>query len=360
MGTRLRVARRASLVAAFCALAFLGYAGAVVVGERPAGARRADASAIPRVVAHARDVRRDGAARGEGRACSSLAMLARVRRARAARSSAAARASSRRPTSMWSSCSTTRRACTRATSRRAASRARRPRWRASSRTCPGARFGAVAFAGEPMSFPLTSDGAAIAQFFRQLDPNDMPVGGTATARALERGARGLRARSEVEGPRARHGPRDRRRGPRGRSGRASRRAARRRGRGSTSCRSAGARPRSIPEVGADGKVNGLRRDDDGKPLTTRALGRGRGAAREASRRRPAGRSCAPSTATTGIDQIAQGAAADDARGAEREGRDGLRRGVRVAARAPRVLLLIVEALIGEAPRRRRRAAEARG
>ncbi len=82
---------------------------------------------------------------------------------------------------------------------------------------PGARFGAVAFAGEPMSFPLTSDGAAIAQFFRQLDPNDMPVGGTATARALEAGARGLRARPEVEGPRARHGPRHRRRGPGGRS-----------------------------------------------------------------------------------------------------------------------------------------------
>ena len=44
-----------------------------------------------------------------------------------------------------------------------------------------------------MSFPLTSDGAAIAQFFRQLEPNDMPVGGTATARALER-ARELFAR----------------------------------------------------------------------------------------------------------------------------------------------------------------------
>ena len=52
---------------------------------------------------------------------------------------------------------------------------------------PGARFGAVAFAGEPMSFPLTSDGGAIAQFFRQLTPNDMPVGGTAIARALEAG-----------------------------------------------------------------------------------------------------------------------------------------------------------------------------
>jgi Ca-activated chloride channel family protein len=52
---------------------------------------------------------------------------------------------------------------------------------------PGARFGAIAFAGQPMSFPLTSDGSAIAQFFRQLSPNDMPVGGTAIARALEAG-----------------------------------------------------------------------------------------------------------------------------------------------------------------------------
>ncbi len=52
------------------------------------------------------------------------------------------------------------------------------------RELPGARFAAVAFAGEPIRFPLTSDGGAIAQFFRQLEPNDMPVGGTAIARAL--------------------------------------------------------------------------------------------------------------------------------------------------------------------------------
>ncbi len=51
----------------------------------------------------------------------------------------------------------------------------------------GARFGAVAFAGETLSFPLTSDGAAIAQFFRGLSPHDMPVGGTAIARALMAG-----------------------------------------------------------------------------------------------------------------------------------------------------------------------------
>jgi len=48
----------------------------------------------------------------------------------------------------------------------------------------GARFAAVAFAGEPMGFPLTADGSAVAQFLRQLEPNDMPVGGTAIARAL--------------------------------------------------------------------------------------------------------------------------------------------------------------------------------
>lgn len=52
---------------------------------------------------------------------------------------------------------------------------------------PGARFGAVAFAGDPLSFPLTSDGGAIAQFMRQQTPNDMPVGGTAIGRALESG-----------------------------------------------------------------------------------------------------------------------------------------------------------------------------
>ncbi len=54
-------------------------------------------------------------------------------------------------------------------------------------TLPGARFGAVAFAGQPIAFPLTSDGPAISQFFRQMTPNDMPVGGTAIARALEAG-----------------------------------------------------------------------------------------------------------------------------------------------------------------------------
>jgi Ca-activated chloride channel family protein len=49
----------------------------------------------------------------------------------------------------------------------------------------GDRVGIVAFAGETMEFPMTVDYAALALFFRDLGPYDMPVGGTAIARALE-------------------------------------------------------------------------------------------------------------------------------------------------------------------------------
>ncbi|MGE3633022.1 MAG: VWA domain-containing protein [Sandaracinaceae bacterium] len=48
----------------------------------------------------------------------------------------------------------------------------------------GDRIGVVAFAGESMEFPMTTDYAALSLFFRDLGPYDMPVGGTALARAL--------------------------------------------------------------------------------------------------------------------------------------------------------------------------------
>jgi Ca-activated chloride channel family protein len=135
------------------------------------------------------------------------------------------------------------------------------------RDLPGARFGAVAFAGEPMSFPLTSDGAAIAQFFRQLNPNDMPVGGTATARALERAreifARDPKSKDHVrvivlvtDGEDLEGDPVE------------VAKACAAEGTRIDVVQIGGRAPEVIPEVGPDGKVLGVRKDDSGKPLTT--------------------------------------------------------------------------------------------
>lgn len=48
----------------------------------------------------------------------------------------------------------------------------------------GDRVGVVAFAGDTMEFPMTTDYAAVETFLRDLGPYDMPVGGTALGRAL--------------------------------------------------------------------------------------------------------------------------------------------------------------------------------
>lgn len=65
----------------------------------------------------------------------------------------------------------------------------------------GDRIGMVAFAGDTMEFPMTIDHAAAALFFRQLTPDDMPVGGTAIGRALTAAKRLLeRADRETTSP----------------------------------------------------------------------------------------------------------------------------------------------------------------
>jgi Ca-activated chloride channel family protein len=49
----------------------------------------------------------------------------------------------------------------------------------------GDRIGLVAFAGETLTYPPTTDYAAVKLFWRDLGPGDMPVGGTAVGRALK-------------------------------------------------------------------------------------------------------------------------------------------------------------------------------
>lgn len=220
---------------------------------------------------------------------------------------------------------------------------------------PGARFGAVAFAGEPMSFPLTSDGGAIAQFFRQLDPNDMPVGGTATARALERGrevfARDPKSKDHVrvmvlvtdgedlEGDPVSVAENCQREGTR-----------------IDVVQIGGRAPEVIPEVGPDGKITGIRHDDQGKPLTTELSAEG-----ESQLARVAqvtgGTIVRAEHGDTGIDQIA--------RALQRMMREELSEKVETVYAEEyawplgvAVLLLLAEALIGEAPKRRRGRAPA--
>jgi Ca-activated chloride channel homolog len=51
-------------------------------------------------------------------------------------------------------------------------------------TLAGDRVGVVAFAGESLAYPPTTDYAAVKLFWRDLGPWDMPVGGTAIGRAI--------------------------------------------------------------------------------------------------------------------------------------------------------------------------------
>ena len=63
----------------------------------------------------------------------------------------------------------------------------------------GDRIGLVAFAGETLSFPLTTDYAAAKLFWRDMTPLDMPVGGTALGKAIVAGTR-LLAEVRAKGP----------------------------------------------------------------------------------------------------------------------------------------------------------------
>ncbi|HEX2736183.1 MAG TPA: VWA domain-containing protein [Polyangiaceae bacterium] len=166
---------------------------------------------------------------------------------------------------------------------------------------PGARFGAVAFAGEPLSFPLTSDGAAIAQFFRQTTPNDMPVGGTAIARALE-AARELLERDPLSQKHQRvivlvTDGEDLEGDPV-----AVAKAAAKDNTVVHVVQIGSRAPETIPEVDELGQVKGIRRDAQGKPLTTTLTAEGERQLTEVAQA-GGGQIVRPETGQTGITEI---------------------------------------------------------
>jgi len=167
----------------------------------------------------------------------------------------------------------------------------------------GARFGAVAFAGEPMGFPLTADGAAIAQFLRQLDPNDMPIGGTAIARALDQAHELLKRDPKsaehkriivlvTDGEDLEGDPVT---------------VARAIGLEGTTIhvvQIGGRTPERIPDVSDDGTVLGWRMDRNGKPLTTALTLQGEQQLGAIAAATPEGQVVRAEKGTTGIDTIA--------------------------------------------------------
>jgi Ca-activated chloride channel family protein len=134
----------------------------------------------------------------------------------------------------------------------------------------GDRVGVVAFAGETLSYPATTDYAAVKLFWRDLGPWDMPVGGTAIGRAINA------ALAELTALRGKGGPtrgqaillltdgEDTDSEPLEAADQASKLGVR--------IFTVGVGSRSgelIPEYDGDGKVTGYVKDADGKYVTSR-------------------------------------------------------------------------------------------
>ena len=216
---------------------------------------------------------------------------------------------------------------------------------------PGVRFGAVAFAGEPMGFPLTADGAAVAQFLRQLEPNDMPVGGTAIGRALDM-ARDLFSRDPLSEKHQRiivlvTDGEDLEGAP-GSIARAI-------GTDGTTIhvvQIGGRTSERIPEVGPDGSILGWRRTEDGRFLTTELTPEGEAQLASIAAATPGGVIIRAERGETGIDQLAEKLKAQrTSEHAERV--ETVYADVYYVPLIAAIVLLLLEALVFEAPARRR-------
>lgn len=214
----------------------------------------------------------------------------------------------------------------------------------------GARFGAVAFAGEPMGFPLTADGAAIAQFFRQLEPNDMPVGGTAIGRALDM-ARDLLERDPKSSEHRRlillvTDGEDLEGDPES--------LARSIGSEGTTIvvvQIGGRTPERIPEIGEDGQIVGWRQDRRGEPMMTALTARAEAQLEAIASATPGGKIIRAARGSTGIEEVATEL--------KRQMKDEYAERVETVYAdiyyyplGLAILLLVLEGLLTDAPRRR--------
>jgi Ca-activated chloride channel family protein len=214
---------------------------------------------------------------------------------------------------------------------------------------PGVRFGAVAFAGEAMSFPMTADGAAIAAFFRGIEPNDMPVGGTSLTRALD-AARDLLNRDPkskdhrrfvilvTDGEDLDGSPLS---------------VARSLGDDETTVhvvQIGGRTPERIPEVGPNGEVTGWRRDERGEYMTTELTARGEAQLASIAKASPGGKVVRAERGRTGIEEISA-ELKDAMKGGEySEHYEEVFADVYEYPLGLAIILLLLEALIADAPK----------
>jgi Ca-activated chloride channel homolog len=213
----------------------------------------------------------------------------------------------------------------------------------------GARFAAVAFSGEPIGFPLTADGAAIAQFLRQLDPNGMPVPGTAIARALEQ-AQDLLRRDPKSSEHKRiilliTDGEDLEGDPIAKAQSIG-------AEGTTIhvVQIGGRTPERVPNVDPDGKVVGWRLDAHNRPMTTALSAEGERQLTAVAEATPGGKVIRAEKGTTGIEQIA----ADLKRQMKSELAEKVETVYADVYFYPlglAILLLLVEVLLGDAPLR---------
>jgi Ca-activated chloride channel homolog len=214
---------------------------------------------------------------------------------------------------------------------------------------PGVRFGAVAFAGEAMSFPMTADGAAIAQFFRGIEPNDMPVGGTSLSRALD-AARDLLNRDPkskehrrfviliTDGEDLDGSPVS---------------IARSLGDDETTVhvvQIGGRTSERIPEIGQDGEVVGWRRDERGDYMTTELTARGEAQLASIAKATPGGRVVRAEKGRTGIEEISAELKEAMKGGEYAEHYEEVFADVYEYPLGLAIILLLLEALIADAPR----------